>query len=157
MSELGSQPEEKPELTEKKISELSPFDRKLSVKFVVIEKTESREITSKKTNEVHTLADIKVGDETGNIVLTLWDETIDKVSEGQTYVINNVYVNVFQESMRLALGKWGILEDTDEVIELDSANMENDRSAEVHNDTRRRRRFDNRRGGGRDSSDGSRW
>jgi len=156
MSEIEPQPEEKPELTEKKISELSPFDRKLSVKFVVIEKTESREITSKKTNEVHTLADIKVGDETGNIVLTLWDETIDKVSEGQTYVINNVYVNVFQESMRLALGKWGTLEDTDEVIELDSANMENDRSAEVHNDTRRRRRFDDRRGGGRDSSDGSR-
>lgn len=144
MSELGSQPEEKLELTEKKISELSPFDRKLSVKFVVIEKTESREITSKKTNEAHTLADIKVGDETGNIILTLWDETIDKVSEGQTYVINNVYVNVFQESMRLALGKWGKLEDTDEVIELDSANMENDRSAEVHSEARRRRRYDNR-------------
>ena len=155
MSELGSQPEEKLELTEKKISELSPFDRKLSVKFVVIEKTESREITSKKTNEAHTLADIKVGDETGNIVLTLWDETIDKVSEGQTYVINNVYVNVFQEHMRLALGKFGTLEDTDEVIELDSANMENDRSAEVHTVTRSRRRIDNRRARGRDSSDNS--
>jgi replication factor A1 len=158
MSEFESQPEETPELTEKKISELSPFDRRLSVKFVIVEKTESREITSKKTNEVHTLADIKVGDETGTIILTLWDETIDKVSEGQTYVVNNVYVNVFQEHMRLALGKWGTLEDTDEVIELDSVNMENDRSSEVHQDTRRRRRRRqpyNRRS--RDSSERSGW
>ncbi len=140
MSELESQPEEAPELTEKKINELSPFDRRLSVKFVVVEKTEPREITSKKTNEVHTLADIKVGDETGTIILTLWDDTIDKVSEGQTYVVNNVYVNVFQEHMRLALGKWGTLEEADEIIELDSVNIENDRSSEVHKDTRRRRR-----------------
>ncbi|MHA1967627.1 MAG: hypothetical protein ACW964_07490, partial [Candidatus Hodarchaeales archaeon] len=93
MSEPESQSEETPDLTEKKISDLSPFDRRLLVKFVVVEKTESREITSKKTNEVHTLADIKVGDETGTIILTLWDETIDKVSEGQTYQVKNVYVN----------------------------------------------------------------
>ncbi|MHA2075851.1 MAG: single-stranded DNA-binding protein [Candidatus Hodarchaeales archaeon] len=155
MSEPESRSEETPELTEKKISDLSPFDRRLLVKFVVVEKTESREITSKKTNEVHTLADIKVGDETGTIILTLWDETIDKVSEGQTYQVKNVYVNVFQENMRLALGKWGSLEDTDETIELDSVNLENDRSAEVHQDTRRRRRSYGRRD--RDSGDQSRF
>ena len=161
MSEPESQSEETPELTEKKISDLSPFDRRLLVKFVVVEKTESREITSKKTNEVHSLADIKVGDETGTIILTLWDETIDKVSEGQTYQVKNVYVNVFQEHMRLALGKWGTLEDVDEVIEKDSVNMENDRSEEVHQDTRRRR-YQPRGGdsyGSRDRDSGgqSRW
>ena len=42
--------------------------------------------------------------------------------------------------MRLALGKWGSLEDTDEEITLDSVDMDNDRSEEVHEDTRRRRR-----------------
>ncbi len=161
MSEPESRSEETPELTEKKISDLSPFDRRLLVKFVVVEKTESREITSKKTNEVHSLADIKVGDETGTIILTLWDETIDKVSEGQTYQVKNVYVNVFQEHMRLALGKWGTLEDIDEVIEKDSVNMENDRSEEVHQDTRRRRyqRRDDDSYGRRDRDSGgqSRW
>lgn len=169
MSEFESKSEDTPELTEKKISELSPFDRRLIVKFVVVKKTEPREITSKKTNEVHSLADIIVGDETGTCILTLWDETIDKVSEGKTYQVKNVYVNVFQEHMRLALGKWGTLEDVDEVIEIDSVNMENDRSEEVHQDTRRRR-YDrrggdsyDRRGGDsygrrdRDSGDQSRW
>ncbi len=160
MSEPESQSEETPELTEKKISDLSPFDRRLMVKFFVVEKAESREITSKKTNEVHTLADIKVGDDTGTIILTLWDETIDKVTEGQTYQVKNVYVNVFQEHMRLALGKWGTLEDVDEVIEKDSVKMENDRSEEVHQDTRRR--YQRRDGGSygrrdRDSGGQSQW
>ena len=133
------------EFNEKKISDLSPFDRKLQVTFVVVDKAESRTITSRKTNEEHSLADIKVGDETGTIILTLWDDTIDQVTEGSTYVVKNGYVNVFQEHMRLALGKWGKLEETDDAIELDSVNMSNDRSEEVHEDTRRRRRP--RRGG----------
>lgn len=134
-----SQEETEIELKEMKISELSPFDRKLQVIFVVVEKGESRTITSRKTNEEHRLADIKIGDPTGTIILTLWDETIDQITEGSTYVVKNGYVNVFQEHMRLALGKWGSLEDTDEEITLDSVDMDNDRSEEVHEDTRRRR------------------
>jgi replication factor A1 len=143
-----SQEEIEIELKEMKINELSPFDRKLQVTFVVIEKAEVRTITSRKTNEEHRLADIKIGDPTGTIILTLWDETIDQVSEGSTYVVKNGYVNVFQEHMRLALGKWGSLEDTDEVITLDSVDMDNDRSEEVHEDTRRRRRPRRSYGGG---------
>lgn len=134
-----SQEKEDIELKEMKISELTPFDRKLQVTFVVIEKGESRTITSKKTNEEHTLADIKIGDETGTIILTLWDGTIDQVSEGSTYIVKNGYINVFQQHMRLALGKWGTLEDSEDTIELDAVNMDNDRSEEIHEDRRRRR------------------
>lgn len=135
-----SQDQEDIELNEMTISELSPFDRKLQVAFVVIEKGESRTIMSRKTNEEHSLADVKIGDTTGTIILTLWDETIDQVTEGSTYVVKNGYVNVFQEHMRLALGKWGSLEDTDVVIDLDSVDMDNNRSEEIHEDRRRRRR-----------------
>ncbi|UCE14490.1 MAG: hypothetical protein JSV04_04760 [Candidatus Heimdallarchaeota archaeon] len=135
------------ELNEMTISELSPFDRKLQVTFVVIEKGELRTITSRKTNEEHSLADVKIGDTTGTIILTLWDETIDQVDEGSTYVVKNGYVNVFQEHMRLALGKWGSLEDTDVVIDVDSVDMDNNRSEEVHEDRRRRRRQRYDRGG----------
>lgn len=142
-----------------KISELSPFDRKLEITFVVVEKGESRVIVSKKTNEEHNLADLKVGDQTGTITCTLWDETIDRVSEGSTYVLKNGYVNVFQSQMRLALGKWGSIEDTDETIDLEDVNIENDRSKEEHEDRRRRRGgFDRggRGGYGRQSSQGDR-
>ena len=129
-----------------KISELSPFDRKLHVVFVVVEKNESRSIVSRKTNEEHQLADITVGDDTGIVTCTLWDETIDRVEEGKTYVLKNGYVNVFQGQMRLALGKWGSIEDTEEEISLDSVNSDNDRSKEQHEDRRRRRSYS--RGGG---------
>ena len=129
-----------------KISELSPFDRKLQVLFVVVEKSESRSIVSRKTNEEHKLADIIVGDDSGIVTCTLWDETIDRVAEGKTYVLKNGYVNVFQGQMRLALGKWGSIEDTEEEISLDSVNSENDRSKEQHEDRRRRPSYN--RGGG---------
>jgi replication factor A1 len=135
-----SQEKEDIELKEVKIGDLSPFDRRLQVTFVVIEKGESRTITSKKTNEEHTLADIKVGDDTGTIIVTLWDATIDQVSEGSTYVVKNGYINVFQQHMRLALGKWGTLEESEDTIELDKVNMDNDRSEEIHEDRRRSRR-----------------
>ncbi len=138
--------EEEP-LNVMKISELSPFDRKLQVVFVVVEKGESRSIVSRKTNEEHQLADITVGDDTGIVTCTLWDETIDRISEGNTYILKNGYVNVFQGQMRLALGKWGSIEDTEEVISLDSVNSENDRSKEQHEDRRRRQSY-NRGGGG---------
>ena len=156
------EPDSPVEFTEKKISELSPFDRKLQVTFVVTDKAESRAITSRKTNEEHTLADIKIGDDTGTIILTLWDDTINQVTEGSTYVVKNGYINVFQEHMRLALGKWGKLEDTDKVIELDSVDMNNDRSEEVHEDTRRRpprSGYGGDRGSGNRnrSRDGNRW
>jgi len=139
--------EEEP-LNVMKISELSPFDRKLQVVFVVVEKGESRSIVSRKTNEEHQLADITVGDDSGIVTCTLWDETIDRISEGSTYILKNGYVNVFQGQMRLALGKWGKIEDTEEVISLDSVNSENDRSKEQHEDRRRRQSYDRGGGGG---------
>jgi replication factor A1 len=143
----GSSGQSEESLNVMKISELSPFERNLQVTFVVIEKGESRNIVSKKTNEEHSLADIKVGDETGCIICTLWDETIDRVSEGESYTVKKGYVNVFQGQMRLALGKWGTLEDAEKAIQVDDVNMDNDRSKEQHEDRRRRRRY-NRGGGG---------
>ncbi len=158
-TEVSEPSSESPQETEEtlnvmKISDLSPFERKLQVTFCVVEKGESRTIVSKKTNEEHNLADLKVGDETGTITLTLWDETIDRVTEGGTFVLKNGYVNVFQSQMRLALGKWGSIEDTEETISLDDVNTENDRSKEQHEDRRRRRRSYDRGGGQRRSSYG---
>ena len=157
-SETAGESSEKTEepLNVMKISDLSPFERNLQVTFVVIEKGESRSIVSKKTNEEHSLADIKVGDETGCIVCTLWDETIDRVSEGESYTIKKGYVNVFQGQMRLALGKWGTLEDAEEAIQVDNVNMDNDRSKEQHEDRRRRRRYNRGGGYGRSSYGGGR-
>jgi len=64
---------------------------------------------------VHRVADALVGDETGCVVLTLWDDNIDKVNEEATLQITNGYVNLFRGNMRLNIGRYGsfqILEET---------------------------------------------
>ena len=137
--EIEKKEESEEELTQLTISELTPFARRIQVKFVVLDKGEPRTILSKKTNEEHILADVKIGDETGIITCSLWDETIDRISEGETYVAKSCYVNVFQNHMRLALGKWGTLENTDESIALENVNMDNDLSEKEHKITRRRK------------------
>ncbi len=124
-----------------KIEELTPFAKQIKVSFKVINKGESREITSKRSGETHVLSDIKVADATGSIILTLWDDDIDRVEEDKVYTLSNGYVNVFQNSMRLSKGKFGEILDSDETI--DEVNLENDIS-EKHVDAprpRRRRRY----------------
>jgi len=51
--------------------------------------------------------DALVGDETGCLYLTLWDDNIDKINEGDTVTINNGYVSLFKGSMRLNIGRYG--------------------------------------------------
>jgi replication factor A1 len=128
------------ETTAKTIAELQPYDKRIDVVFKVISKGETREVTSRRSGETHTVCDITVGDSTGSIILTLWDADIDAVTEENCYKIANGYINIFGSSMRLAKGKYGELQDTDEAI--DDVNLENDRSSEEH-----QRRFRPRRGG----------
>jgi len=49
-------------------------------------------------------------DETGNIVLTLWNEDIDKVKTGDTIKIDNGWVSEWQGELQLSTGKFGKLE-----------------------------------------------
>ena len=81
------------------------------------------------------MADVIIGDETGVIILTLWDEAINKIEEvGQNLMLKNGYVNIFQQHLRLALGKRGSLEEPEEIINLDDVNRDNNRSEEIHED-----------------------
>ncbi|MFX0116547.1 MAG: single-stranded DNA-binding protein [Candidatus Hodarchaeota archaeon] len=135
------------ETTEKTIAELQPYDKRIDVVFKVVSKGETREVTSRKTGETHTVCDITVADATGAIILALWDADIDAVTEESCYKIANGYINIFGSSMRLAKGKYGELQDTDESI--DEVNLDNNRSNEEHQRRFRQRRYDrDRRGGG---------
>ena len=42
--------------------------------------------------------------------MTLWDENIDKVNEGDSVNVKNGYVRPFKGSMRLNIGRYGSLE-----------------------------------------------
>jgi len=83
--------------------------RGVSIRLRVISKNEVRTVKTKDGNE-HRVVDARVGDRTGSIILTLWDEKAEQISEGDLIDIENGYVNRFKGRLRLNVGKYGSLE-----------------------------------------------
>ncbi len=53
------------------------------------------------------VCEVKVADGTGSILLSLWDDQIGKITTGDTITIQNGYISVVRNSMRLNIGKYG--------------------------------------------------
>lgn len=118
------------ELSEKKISELQPFENRFRLTFKVIDKSEAREVTSRNNpSESHRISDITVADDTGSIILSAWDDDIDFLESEKFFVIENGYVNIFRDSMRLSRGKFGNFEAIDDEFDV---SVDPNRSEEVH-------------------------
>lgn len=109
---------------EMKIADLKPRMKRLKVTFKVIEKGDAREVTIKRDDSNHLIADALVADETGCVVMPLWDEMIDEVEVGSKYTLSNGYTGTFRGSLRLKIGKYGKITDAEE--EIDEVNLEND-------------------------------
>ena len=62
----------------------------------------------------HIVVDAYVGDRTGVIVLSLWDQWVEKVKEQNIIDIKNGYVNRFKGQLRLNLGQYGEVEVVDD-------------------------------------------
>jgi replication factor A1 len=125
-----------------KIGELKPNSRSVNVVGKVVSKGSVREVSSGRDGSPHRVAEVLLGDETGSIYLTLWDDDIDKVEVGSTVALRNGYVNLFRGHMRLNVGRYGILEVSDTPFE-GEVNTENNLSDKEYEDR------PPRRGGGR--------
>jgi replication factor A1 len=77
-----------------------------------------------------------VGDETGCVYLTLWDDNIEKVNDGDTIKVGNGYVSLFRGNMRLNVGRYGTLEVAKEAL-AGEVNTENNMSSKVYEQERR--------------------
>jgi replication factor A1 len=84
----------------------------------------------------HRVCDALVGDETGSIYLTLWDDNIEKVNENDTLRVENGYVTLFKGNMRLNIGKYGKLEPAKEPF-TGEVNTENNMSSKTYEQERR--------------------
>jgi len=93
-----------------KVSELGPYSKQVTTTVKVVQKGEARETVSRQDGTTHRVLDALVGDDSGTIYMTLWDENIDKVNEGDTLNVKNGYVRPFKGSMRLNIGRYGSLE-----------------------------------------------
>jgi len=119
-----------------KVGELKPESRAVNVLAKVISKSEIRDITAGRDGAAHRVSDALVADETGCIYLTLWDDNITKVNEGDTVSVKNGYINLFRGNMRLNIGRYGTLEVSDQAL-AGEANTENNVSNQVYEQPRR--------------------
>lgn len=133
-----------------KIGELNPSSRAVNVLAKLISKSEVRNVAAGRDGEPHKVSDAMVGDETGCIYLTLWDDNIEKVKDGDTIMIKNGYINLFRGNMRLNVGRYGTLEISETPL-AGEVKSENNMSTQVYEQPRRPFRGGDRRdfGGGR--------
>ena len=141
MDEEREETEEPSEEIMMSVSDLGPRSRKVNVKVKVVEMNEAREVTSRKDGSVNRVTEALVGDDTGVVFLTLWNDDIDRVSVDSALKISNGYCNVFKNSLRLNIGRYGSIEEIEEDITANTDNNLSDRFFEQPP------RF--RRGGGR--------
>jgi len=92
-----------------KIKELRDGMKRVSIEAKVVEKSDTREVTSKFKNETYKIADAQIADETGTIKLTLWNEQIDQVNVDNIVKVENGYVTSFRGEIQLNVGKYGKL------------------------------------------------
>ncbi|MFX1509414.1 MAG: single-stranded DNA-binding protein [Promethearchaeota archaeon] len=118
------------EPVEATVADLRPSMKSLNITFKVVEKGEEREVTSRKDGETHRVLDAVAGDSTGTVILSLWDDMIDTVEQDKSYRLENGYTSLFQGHLRLNIGRYGELKDTDSEIE--EIDMDNDLSAAEH-------------------------
>ena len=83
--------------------------RNVTVEGKVMEKSDAREVLSRFKDETYKVASAMIGDETGTIKMTLWNEQIDRVNVDNLVKVENGYVSSFRGEIQLNVGKFGKL------------------------------------------------
>ena len=148
----GEEPTESQELV--KVETLTPNSKGVYTIVKVVSKGEVRSVTGRDYS-VRRVADALVGDETGSIYMTLWDDKIDAIAEEATLSITNGYINLFRGNMRLNIGKYGSYELVED-SPITEVNTENNLSDKRYEQERRFNRYGGRGGGGRSGGYGGR-
>lgn len=89
------------------VSELSTGKGNVTVEVEIVSVEAPREIN--KMGRKLRVANATVKDESGQIMLVLWNDSIDKVKVGDKIKIENGYVNEWQGNLQLTLGRMGTL------------------------------------------------
>jgi len=92
------------------IKDLQPKQEKVIIQVEVKGIGDTREF--QKFGKIGRVANATVGDKTGTIKLTLWNDDIDKVRIGDKIKITNGFVSEFQGEKQLSAGRFGKLEVT---------------------------------------------
>lgn len=89
-----------------KIKDLSIGSARVKVEGKVVNKSEPKTVKLWDGRDAN-VADAVLEDESGSIILTLWNDQIDMVNVGDKLQIINSYVSNFKKEKRLNLGRYG--------------------------------------------------
>lgn len=92
-----------------KIGSLRDGMRNIDVEGDILEKSMARVVRSRTTGRDLSVANASITDDTGSIVLVLWNEQIKQVKVGDRVRIENGYVNSFRGVTQLNVGRTGRL------------------------------------------------
>lgn len=90
-----------------KISDLKPNMDSVDIEVEIVEKGEEREFI--KFGRIGKTANALARDDTGEVVLTLWNEEVDLFPIGTKVKIVNGRVSEFQDKLCLNSGRYGCL------------------------------------------------
>lgn len=99
-----------------KVKDLKPDLKQVNVLAKVVSVGEAKEIPSK-FGSPRRVSEVVVGDETGTVVLSLWQEQIGTVAKDEVIAVDNGYITLVKGKMRLNVGKYGHLTKSNEPVE----------------------------------------
>jgi hypothetical protein len=91
----------------KKINELKHDSRNINIKVKIEKKESEANVRTKKDNAEHRVARFKISDETGETILTVWDDEIDKIPVNEFIIIRNGFVNMWNNILFMNIGRFG--------------------------------------------------
>lgn len=148
MEESVGQTPQEGQSVEVKIKDLTPQSKRVDVGAKCLEVSEPKDIPGK-FGSSRKVAEATIADETGAIVLSLWDNQIGSVVKDDVLEIKNGYVSLVRGHMRLNVGKYGTLAKTEKAIENPSTALNmSDKEYEQE-----RRQYGGGGGGGRRGGD----
>ncbi len=130
---------EQQEKTYTKVKDLTPTSKQVNLLAKVVNLGEQKEITPR-YGSPRRLVEATIGDETGTVILTLWEDQITAVAAEDVVQIDNGFVSLVRGHIRLNVGKYGTLAKVEQAIP--EVNTSLDVSAQEHQQERRFNRFD---------------
>ena len=90
------------------VKEAENLEKGINVMGIIEEKLQPRRVTTKFGEKA--VVDAKVRDQSGTIKITLWEDSVDLVDNGDFVKIDGAYINEYNGTKSLNLGKFGKIE-----------------------------------------------
>lgn len=90
------------------VKEAETLEKGISIMGIIEEKLQPRKVNTKFGEKA--VVDAKVRDQSGTIKITLWEDSVDLVDNGDFVKIEGAYINEYNGTKSLNLGKFGKIE-----------------------------------------------